>query len=669
MIGIVPLIDQLTLEQKIKNLPGPIFIFGASGFIGANMVEIISAVRDDYYASTHDSNVAWRLRLLNIPFDNIVHCDITSKFSVSNVFEKYNPKTVFNLAAYGAYSEQDDANLIHETNYLGTLNILQACRNVSAYVHAGTSSEYGINCEAPTESEVLQPNSHYAISKASSNYLIEYFAQFHHLPAVNLRLYSIYGKWEDPGRLIPRLIENIRKGHLPPFVSPLISRDFVYIDDCIEAFIDAALCITPELSGQSFNIASEKKTTIGELVELCREIFDIRQEPVWNSMVNRSWDLQDWYGNSTKAKELLKWSGQTNLAEGLRKTLEWQDKIEYENIILPSFENKKSNRKITCIIACYKDAQAIPVMYERLVKMFSEIKVRYEIIFVNDNSPDNSEQVIEAICYSNPNVIGIKHSRNFGSQAAFLSGMEMATGDAVVLMDGDLQDPPEIIPGFYSKWIEGYDVVYGVRIKREMPFLMDLLYKTFYRIFSKMSYIKIPLDAGDFSLIDRKVVKELVKLTETEQFLRGLRAWVGFNQTGIPYHRPERMFGKSTNNWRGNIAWARKAIFSFSFLPLEFMSYLGVFLTGISFIAIIAQIILRLILPEVPQGFTTVIVLILFFGGVQILSISIIVEYISKIFEETKNRPKFIRTSIRKGKVFYNTAEKIKTYINEIQII
>ncbi len=669
MIGIVPLIDQLTLEQKIKNLPGPIFIFGASGFIGANMVEIISAVRDDYYASTHDSNVAWRLRLLNIPFDNIVHCDITSKFSVSNVFEKYNPKTVFNLAAYGAYSEQDDANLIHETNYLGTLNILQACHNVSAYVHAGTSSEYGINCEAPTESEVLQPNSHYAISKASSNYLIEYFAQFHHLPAVNLRLYSIYGKWEDPGRLIPRLIENIRKGHLPPFVSPLISRDFVYIDDCIEAFIDAALCITPEFSGQSFNIASEKKTTIGELVELCREIFDIRQEPVWNSMVNRSWDLQDWYGNSTKAKELLKWSGQTNLAEGLRKTLEWQDKVEYENIILPSFENKKSNRKITCIIACYKDDQAIPVMYERLVKMFSEIKIRYEIIFVNDNSPDNSEQVIEAICYSNPNVIGIKHSRNFGSQAAFLSGMEMATGDAVVLMDGDLQDPPEIIPAFYSKWIEGYDVVYGVRIKREMPFLMDLLYKTFYRIFSKMSYIKIPLDAGDFSLIDRKVVKELVKLTETEQFLRGLRAWVGFNQTGIPYHRPERMFGKSTNNWRGNIAWARKAIFSFSFLPLEFMSYLGVFLTGISFIAIIAQIILRLILPEVPQGFTTVIVLILFFGGVQILSISIIGEYISKIFEETKNRPKFIRTSIRKGKVFYNTAEKIKTYINEIQII
>ena len=657
--------EQLTLQQKIKNLPGPIFIFGSSGFIGANIVETISGIRKDYYAITHDSNVAWRLRLLNVPFDNIVHCDITSKLSVSNAFEKYEPKTVFNLAAYGAYSQQDDANLIHETNYLGTLNILQACSNVTAYVHAGTSSEYGINCEAPTEDDVLQPNSHYAISKASSNYLIEYFAQFHKVPAVNLRLYSVYGKWEDPGRLIPRLIENIRKGNLPPFVSPLISRDFVYVSDCVEAFVDAALQMSPQIAGQSFNIASGKKTTIGELVALSREVFGIVQEPEWNSMVNRSWDLQDWYGNPAKAKEVLKWTGKTSLAEGLQKTLDWQESIGYENSILPSSENKKSNRKITCVIACYKDAQAIPVMYSRLVKMFSELKIRYEIIFVNDNSPDNSEQVIEEICNDNPNVVGIKHSRNFGSQSAFLSGMEIATGDAVVLMDGDLQDPPEIIPDFYAKWIEGYDVVYGVRVKREMPVLMGALYKTFYRVFSSMSYIKIPLDAGDFSLIDRKVVKELVKLSETEQFLRGLRAWVGFNQTGIPYVRPERMFGKSTNNWRRNIAWARKAIFSFSFLPLEFMSYLGVFLTGVSFLALIVQIILRFVLPEVPQGLTTIIVLILFFGGVQVLSISVIGEYISKIFEETKNRPKFIRTSIRKGKRMYDTAEKMEQFLKE----
>ncbi len=151
-----------------------------------------------------------------------------------------------------------------------------------------------------------------------------------------------------------------------------------------------------------------------------------------------------------------------------------------------------------------------------------------------------------------------------------------------------------------------------------------------------MSYIKIPNDAGDFSMIDRKVVRELVKLPETEVFLRGLRAWVGFKQIGVDYVRPERMFGRSTNNWRRNIGWAKKAIFSFSFLPLELLSYIGLVLTGVSFLAIIAQIIAKILYPDVPHGAATIIVLILFFGGVQLLAVSILGEYLAKIFEETK---------------------------------
>ncbi|NTW32462.1 MAG: NAD-dependent epimerase/dehydratase family protein [Bacteroidetes bacterium] len=659
--------SEFTIDDKIKKLEGPIFVFGASGFIGANFIENIAKNRKDYYAITHDSNIAWRLRLLNIPFENIIHCDITSKHSVDSAFKKYNPKSVFNFAAHGAYSKQTDTNLIHETNYIGTLNILQACENVSCYIHAGTSSEYGTNCVAPKENEELHPNSHYAVSKASTNFLIEYFAKYYNVPAINLRLYSVYGKWEEPDRLIPRLIENVRKEKLPPFVSPEISRDFLYVTDCIEAFFDSALNITPEIYGESFNIASGKKVTIAELVELCRKEFCINDKPEWNSMNDRKWDLQDWYGNADKANEKLKWRCKTKLADGLKLTFDWQNEINYEENILPSFEDRKLNRKISCVIACYKDAQAIPMMYERLIKMFSELKVRYEIIFVNDCSPDNTDEVIAEICNKDSNVIGIKHSRNFGSQAAFVSGMEISTGDGVVLMDGDLQDPPEIIPDFYAKWIEGYEVVYGVRVKREMSPVMGLLYKAFYRIFSKLSYIKIPVDAGDFSLIDKKVVKELIKLPETEQFLRGLRAWVGFNQIGVPYVRPERMFGVSTNNWRKNIAWAKKAIFSFSFLPLEFLSFFGLVLTGISFLALITQVILKFIMPDTPQGLTTVIVLVLFFGGIQLLAVSIIGEYISKIFEETKKRPKFIRTSIRKGNKNYNTSDKIENFISERQ--
>ena len=213
-------------------------------------------------------------------------------------------------------------------------------------------------------------------------------------------------------------------------------------------------------------------------------------------------------------------------------------------------------------------------------------------------------------------------------------------------MDGDLQDPPELIPSFCERWREGFDVVYGRRVRREASWLMNFCYKAFYRLFSLMSNITVPVDAGDFSLMDRKVVDELIRLPEKEQFLRGLRAWVGFKQTGVDYFRPERMFGVSTNNWRKNIWWAKKGIFSFSFAPLELLSYLGVALTSLAFLAMIAQIVARLLGSKMPHGVATIIVLILFFGGVNLLAVSIIGEYVAKILEETKSRPKFIRKSV-----------------------
>jgi dolichol-phosphate mannosyltransferase len=194
-----------------------------------------------------------------------------------------------------------------------------------------------------------------------------------------------------------------------------------------------------------------------------------------------------------------------------------------------------------------------------------------------------------------------------------------------------------------------------------------MLYKGFYQLFSRLSYITIPTDAGDFSIIDRKVVRELVNLPETEQFLRGLRAWVGFKQTGVNYVRPERMFGVSTNNWRKNIAWARKAIFSFSFVPLELMVYAGFALTGLSILGIIWQVISRLTNfdPRTPYGISTVIILVMFFGGINLLGLSFIGEYVAKIFEETKKRPKFIRTLVQKGTRVYRTAAEISALIDE----
>lgn len=305
-------------------------------------------------------------------------------------------------------------------------------------------------------------------------------------------------------------------------------------------------------------------------------------------------------------------------------------------------------KKISAIIACYNDGQAIPFMHERLNSVFKKIKVDYEIIFVNDGSPDNTEKILAEIAEKDSHVIAVNHSRNFNSQMAFTSGMDIATGDAVILLDGDLQDPPELIEAFYAKWIEGFDVVYGIRNKREAPLIMQIAYKLFYKIFHKMSYVKIPLNAGDFSLIDRKVVDILKQFPERDRFLRGLRAWVGFKQVGIFYTRPERMFGKTTNNLFKNFNWATKGIFSFSYVPIELMTLISLFTFFIALLGMVVQIILRFLIPGAPAGVTTILIVVMFIGAIQLLGISILGQYIGKIFEEVKQRPKYIVKSVYK---------------------
>jgi len=319
--------------------------------------------------------------------------------------------------------------------------------------------------------------------------------------------------------------------------------------------------------------------------------------------------------------------------------------------------------RLSAVVACYKDAPAIPLMHKRLSEVFSALAVDYEIIFVNDGSPDETDSVLKELTAKDSHVLAIEHSRNFGSQNAFVSGMQLTTGDAVVLLDGDLQDPPEVIPAFYEKWRQGNDVVYGCRGRREGSTLLALSCKAFYKIFRRVSEVPMPLDAGDFSLMDRKVVDQLLSLPETDQFVRGLRAWVGFRQTGVDYVRPERAFGRSTHSWLKNIWWAKKAIFSFSFLPLELLGYAGATMTALSFLAVIYQFIDWLRRPEIPHGIATIIVLVLFFGSLNILAISILGEYLIKIFEESKRRPRFIRKAVRQGGEHFNTTSEIERFL------
>lgn len=303
--------------------------------------------------------------------------------------------------------------------------------------------------------------------------------------------------------------------------------------------------------------------------------------------------------------------------------------------------------KLSAVIACYRDAPALPHMYERLVRVFATMQADYEIIFVNDGSPDDAHEVLGELARRDSRVVVVNHARAFGSQGAFTSGMQIATGEAVILLDGDLQDPPELIPQLAARWREGYDVVYGERVKREAPFLMRHAYKGFYRVFKRLSYVNIPLDAGDFSLIDRRVVDAINALPEKHRFVRGLRAWVGFKQIGVPYRRPERMFGRTTNSFRKNLGWARRAIVSFSYAPLDLITGLALVVVAIAALGLVAEVGVRILDPHLaPKGLTTVIVVILFIGGIQLLCLAIIGSYLAHMYEEVKGRPTFVVESV-----------------------
>ncbi|HTA77455.1 MAG TPA: NAD-dependent epimerase/dehydratase family protein [bacterium] len=641
----------IPIEEKIKKIQGPILVLGASGFLGANLLRTLLKYRQDAFGTFFHSP-AWRLE--GLPAQNMIQTDLLVDSNLDAILKQTGAKTIFNCVAYGAYSFETNSSLIYQTNFNLTEKLLARLTKleIAGYIHSGSSSEYGDKASGPTESDLPEPNSDYAVSKVSTANLIHFYGRKKGLPCANLRLYSIYGPLEDSSRLIPNIIKQGLLGQYPALVNPEISRDFVYVDDVCEAFADAANNLPAANYGDSFNIGSGQKTTIRTVADAAKEIFKIKAQPDFNSMPERIWDVQDWFANINKTKQILRWQSHTTLAEGLKATAEWygslEDKDKYEK------SSKKfeldSKHSVSAIIACYKDGQAVPIMYERLKTTFDKLKIDYEIIFVNDNSPDNCEEVILEISRKDRRVIGISHSRNFGSQAAFRSGLEISTKNGCVLLDGDLQDPPELIEKFVEKWREGYEVIYGHRTKRQAPFYMQIAYKLFYRIFDYFSYLRIPHDAGDFSLLDRRVVTAILQFPERDFFLRGVRAYVGFKQIGVDYLRPERLFGKTTNNFFKNVDWAKKGILSYSYTPLSILSFAGVGLFFMSVGLAILQITLRILFPDIaPKGTTTVLLAILFFGSINLFALAILGEYIAKIFEEVKQRPHFIRKNITRN--------------------
>ncbi len=309
----------------------------------------------------------------------------------------------------------------------------------------------------------------------------------------------------------------------------------------------------------------------------------------------------------------------------------------------PRFVDAVNRPVFSLIVPIWNEEQVIPELYKRVVATMESTGQTWELVCVNDGSRDRSLALLLELNAKDPRVKVVDFSKNFGHQVAITAGADYAEGDAVIVMDADLQDPPDVVLRMIEKWREGYEVVYAVRAKREGETWFKLFTaKVFYRLLRGVANIDIPVDAGDFRLMDRRVVFAMRQLREKHRFMRGLSSWVGFKQIGVEYERAERFAGETKYPFRKMLRLAMNAITSFSYLPLQLATYFGFTLAFLSLIGIILTIILRLSGSDAFHGQATTLVSVLFLGGIQLIFLGIIGEYLGRIYDEVKDRPLYI---------------------------
>lgn len=301
-------------------------------------------------------------------------------------------------------------------------------------------------------------------------------------------------------------------------------------------------------------------------------------------------------------------------------------------------------RVVSYIFPVYNNAGSLDLLYSEVKKIMKPLEYDYEFVFVNDGSRDNSIEVLEKLAKKDKKVKVLNLSRNFGHQAAVTAGLERGvSGDAVIIMDADMQDPPRVCLELIEKWEEGFDVVFAQRRSRKDTFYKKTVANLYYRVLASLSSVDIPRNTGDFRLVSRRVVDVVNNMREHDRFLRGMFSFVGFKQVAVPFDRDQRHDGKSEYTFKKQMKLAKAGIFGFSDVPLRLVSHIGFYVSALSVLGILYAVIVKLFFPAIAvPGWTMIVVSIFFVGGVQLLMLGVIGEYIARIYNETLNRPNYI---------------------------
>jgi dolichol-phosphate mannosyltransferase len=619
---------------------GPIAVLGVDGFVGASLLRDLCQNTDA--VGTSPAGPSWQTE--GIPEDKIRQFDAVDLEALRAFLASVQPRSIVSCISLAG-----EANADVDSPYRSRLAVASICLEHLARFAGSTFLQ--LEWLHPGESV---PSAMPA--RMASEALLRDRSAVGGVRTAVLRLAEPFGPYQDPGSTVARYLDYGAKKQYP---NDIACADILGIDDIVSAIRTVIASAPSGPAGATLDVSYGITTTGHTLGSLARQRYGIEAEPPSETSQAADGDAVKYDLLSARSN----WRPAQTIAEAFNRAADWFDGLKDQETYLRRASDRALDKRwsISAVVLCWHENPTIPYMYQRATETFLKLGVDYEIIFVNnDNAPDDAEEMVRELSSRDPRVVGLSLSRNWSPPAAMLDGVRLASKNAVVTMDGDLQDPPEMIEQFLELWKQGNEVVYGRRVNRVAPWHIRVLSKAYYRILSRLSNIEIPQDAGEFALMDRRVVDWLNSFPERELFPRGLRAYVGFRQAGVDYVRPERMFGTSSNNMARLVNTAKIGIFQFSSAPLTMVTYTGFWLLMLSLLLAAREIFGRLIgllthQPGPPQGYTTLFVLILFFGSLNLFAIGIAAEYIGKIFEEVKQRPRVIRRGVvRNGKIDRN---------------